>query len=75
MTLNHNCGCFSGVGSGIAGNMSIDEQIKQIQDLGYSVDYNLKGNYITCIYDRLKYLSNLLSESQQTHIKEYLIKK
>jgi len=20
MTLNHNCGCFSGVGSGIAGN-------------------------------------------------------
>ena len=22
MTLNHNCGCFSGVGSGIAGNGS-----------------------------------------------------
>ena len=21
MTLNHNCGCFSGVGSGIAGNV------------------------------------------------------
>ena len=31
--------------------MSTDEQIKQIQDLGYSVDYNLKGNYITCIYE------------------------
>ena len=23
MTLNHNCGCFSGVGSGIAGNGSV----------------------------------------------------
>lgn len=23
MTLNHNCGCFSGVGSGIAGNTDI----------------------------------------------------
>ncbi len=31
--------------------MSTYEQIKQIQDLGYSVDYNLKGNYITCIYE------------------------
>nr|WP_298656003.1 hypothetical protein [uncultured Flavobacterium sp.] len=23
MTLNHNCGCFSGVGSGIAGNVRV----------------------------------------------------
>ena len=30
--------------------MSTDEQIKQIQDLGYSVEYNLKGNYITWFY-------------------------
>ena len=26
MTLNHNFGCFSGVGSGIAGNSKIDAQ-------------------------------------------------
>ena len=25
MTLNHNYGCFSGVGSGIAGNIGINE--------------------------------------------------
>lgn len=25
MTLNHNYGCFRGVGSGIAGNSTIDE--------------------------------------------------
>lgn len=34
-----------------------------------------KTEFKELIYDRVKYLSNLLSESQQTHIKEYLIKK
>lgn len=30
--------------------MQIDDQIKIIKDLGYSVDYNLKLRLLTCIY-------------------------
>ena len=52
-------------GSEISHNMSIDEQIKQIQDLGYSVDYNLKGNYITCIYESEQF------QYTQMHLKNF----
>ncbi len=49
MTLNHNYGCFSGVGSGIAGNSQIYEQ--HINTMGrisayYTTTHAIKGNEI-----------------------------
>ena len=56
MTLNHNFGCFSGVGSGIAGNYSLRPTIKNQQVMNEIVQNIEQSNNLStfkCTYEKV----------------------
>ncbi len=63
MTLNHNYGCFSGVGSGIAGNGWVYEQVCLAEMFNFSTNVIGKLAYSTC-YNQCGLLTQNLNSSK-----------